>query len=202
MVFRLKSGEELRIGVFICHCGTNIAGVIDVKKLAEYARTLPNVVFAIDERYMCSSTGQELLKEKIRELGLNRVVVAACSPRLHEVTFRNALKEAGLNPYLLEMANIREHCSWVHSKAPDAAEEKAKGLVAAAVAKATYLEPLEPPEFPVRRAALVIGGGIAGIQAALDLANEGFKVYMVEKSPTIGGKMALLDKTFPTLDCS
>ena len=195
-------GEEPRIGVFVCHCGLNIAGVIDVKALVEYARTLPNVVYAEHNRYMCADPGQELIREAIRKYKLNRVVVAACSPRLHEPTFRRCVAEAGLNPYLFEMANIREHCSWCHSEEPEEATEKAKDLIRMAVARARLLEPLKTMKVPVTKRALVIGGGIAGINAALDLANAGFEVYLVEKEPSIGGHMAQLDKTFPTLDCA
>jgi len=198
----LSEKEEPRIGVFICHCGTNIAGVVDVKQVVDFTSKQPNVVFATDYTYMCSDPGQALIKDSIKEHKLNRVVVAACSPRMHEPTFRKTCQEAGLNPYLFEMANIREQCSWVHMGEPEKATEKAKALVKAALAKASLLEPLTPMEFNVERSALIIGGGIAGIQAALDLANAGFHVYLVEKEPSIGGHMAQLDKTFPTLDCS
>ena len=194
--------EEPRIGVFVCHCGLNIAGVIDVKAVTEYAKTLPNVVYAEHNPYTCADPGQESIKKAIKEYKLNRVVVAACSPRLHEPTFRKCVAEAGLNPYLLEMANIREHASWAHPSEPEKATEKAKELVKMAVAKARLLRPLEPFKVPVTKKAMVIGGGIAGINAALDLAEMGFKVYLVEKKESIGGHMAQLDKTFPTLDCS
>ena len=195
-------GEEPRIGVFVCHCGLNIAGVVDVEAVTEYARTLPGVVYAEHYRYMCADPGQKLIKEAIKKYKLNRVIVAACSPRLHEPTFRRCVAEAGLNPYLFEMANIREQCSWCHPHEPEKATEKAKDLVRMAVAKAALLEPLKTIKVPVTKKALVIGGGIAGINAALDLANLGFEVYLVERSPSIGGHMAQLDKTFPTLDCS
>ena len=195
-------GEEPRIGVFVCHCGLNIAGVVDVEAVTEYARTLPNVVYAEHNRYMCADPGQRLIKEAIRKYNLNRVVVAACSPRLHEPTFRRCVAEAGLNPYLFEMANIREQCSWCHPHEPEKATEKAKDIVRIAVAKARFLAPLEPIKVPVTKKALVIGGGIAGINAALNLAEAGYKVYLVERYDSIGGKMAMLDKTFPTLDCS
>ncbi|MEM1515134.1 MAG: CoB-CoM heterodisulfide reductase HdrA2 [Candidatus Bathyarchaeia archaeon] len=194
--------EDLRIGVFVCHCGLNIAGVVNVKEVTEYARTLPNVVFAIDNRYTCSDPGQEEIKDAIKKYNLNRVVVAACSPRMHEFTFRRTIAEAGLNPYLLEMANIREHCSWAHPSHPKGATKKAKELIKMAVAKARLLAPLEPIRVPVTPTALVIGGGIAGINASLELAEMGFKVYLLEKKESIGGHMAQLDKTFPTLDCS
>jgi len=194
--------EDLRIGVYVCHCGLNIAGTVDCKQVAKFAATLPNVVLAQDNRYTCSDQGQELIKKDIREHRLNRVVVASCSPRLHEPTFRRACEEAGLNKYLVEMANIREHCSWVHLQEKEAATEKAKDLVRMAVAKAALLEPEEEMVVPITQKALVIGGGVAGIQAALDLADTGYKVYLVEKSPSVGGRMAQLDKTFPTMDCS
>jgi len=194
--------DEPRIGVFVCHCGLNIAGVIDVKELTEYARTLPNVVVAIDNRYTCADPGQEEIRKAIDEHKLNRVIVAACSPRMHEPTFRRCIAEAGLNPYLFEMANIREFSSWCHPSTPKEATEKAKDIVKMAVAKARLLQSLETMEVPVTNKTLVLGGGIAGISAALDLAEMGFKVYLVEKSESIGGHMAQLDKTFPTLDCS
>ncbi|RLG55337.1 MAG: disulfide reductase, partial [Candidatus Hydrothermarchaeota archaeon] len=196
------SREEPRIGVFVCHCGLNIAGVVDCKAVAEYAKTLPNVVYARDQKYSCSDSAQEEMKKIIKEHNLNRVVVASCSPRLHEPTFRKMVEEVGLNKYLFEMANIREHVSWVHANEPEKATEKAKDLVKMAVAKARLLEPLEDIVVPVEKACLVIGGGISGMRAALDLADMGFKVYLVEKEPSIGGVMAKLDKTFPTLDCS
>jgi heterodisulfide reductase subunit A len=191
--------ETIRTGVYICHCGVNIAAAVDVKAVAEFAEGLPSVVIARDYQYMCSDPGQELIKRDIKDLGLNRVVVASCSPRMHEPTFRNACADAGLNPYCFEMANIREQCAWVHLKG---ATEKAKDLVASAVAKAALLEPLERKKVGVIPRALVIGGGVAGIYAALEIADKGFETYLVEKEPSIGGHMAQLDKTFPTLDCS
>jgi len=194
--------EELRIGVFICHCGLNIAGVIDIKELVEFAKTIPDVVYVKDNRYTCADPGQEEIRKAIKEHRLNRVVVAACSPRMHEVTFRRTVSEAGLNPYLFEMANIREFSSWCHPSTPKEATEKAKELIKMAVAKARLLMPLQTIEVPVTNKALVIGGGIAGMNAALDLAEMGFKVYLLEKGESIGGHMAQLDKTFPTLDCS
>jgi len=194
--------EEPRIGVFVCHCGLNIAGVIDVKELTEYARTLSNVVVAIDNRYTCADPGQEEIRKAVKEHKLNRVIVAACSPRLHEPTFRRCVAEAGLNPYLFEMANIREFSSWCHPSTPKEATEKAKDIVRMAVAKARLLQDLETIEVPVTNKALILGGGIAGISAALDLAAMGFKVYLAERGESIGGHMAQLDKTFPTLDCS
>ena len=194
--------EPVKVGVFICHCGSNIAGTVDVKALAEFAGGLPGVEFSTHYVYLCSDPGQGLIKESVKRLGLNRVVVAACSPRMHEETFRRTVREAGLNPYLLEVANIREQCSWVHMNQKEAATEKAKALVAAAVVKSLYNEPLEPLTLGVEKSVLVVGGGVAGIQASIDLADQGFKVYLVEKQPSIGGHMAQLDKTFPTLDCS
>jgi heterodisulfide reductase subunit A len=196
------STEEPKIGVFICHCGSNIAGVIDIPTLVEYAATLPHVVIAEDYRYMCSDPGQDLIRERAREKGLNRVVVAACSPTLHEPTFRRVLESMGLNPFFFDMSNIREHCSWVHTHEEEAALEKAKDLVNMAVARAAKLEPLEKKEVDVKANVLVVGAGISGIQAALDIADAGYQVYLVEKEPSIGGHMAQLDKTFPTLDCS
>lgn len=194
--------EEARIGVYVCHCGLNIAGTVNCEEVAEFAATLPHVVVAKDHRYTCSDQGQELIKNDIKNSDLNRIVVASCSPRLHELTFRKTCEEAGLNKYLFEMANIREHCSWVHHHDKEAATEKAKDLVRAAVAKATLLESEIETEVPINRKALVIGGGVAGIQAALDLADTGYKVFVVEKQPSIGGRMAQIDKTFPTMDCS
>ncbi|MBK5092089.1 MAG: CoB--CoM heterodisulfide reductase iron-sulfur subunit A family protein [Actinobacteria bacterium] len=190
-----------KIGVYICHCGINIASVVDVNAVVEYASKLPGVVVARDYSYVCSDPGQGMIKEDIEKEKLNRVIVASCSPRMHEPTFRNTLKDAGLNPYFLEMANIREQDSWVHEDKEEATE-KAKKLVEAAVAKALLLEALEEKEVDVTPSCLIIGAGIAGIQAALDIAEAGFKVYLVEKSPSVGGRMSQLDKTFPTLDCS
>jgi heterodisulfide reductase subunit A len=197
-----ETNEEPKIGVYVCHCGINIAGVVDIEAVKDYALTLPNVVVSEEYKYMCSDPGQSLVQDDIKQKGINRVVVAACSPRLHEPTFRRAIKEAGLNPYLFEFANIREHDSWVHMNEPEAATEKAKDLVRMAVAKARLLESLESETVGVTNQALVIGAGVAGIQTALDLGDMGFKTYLVEKNPTIGGRMAQLDKTFPTLDCS
>ena len=195
-------GEEPRIGVYVCHCGLNIAGSVDCEEVAKFAASLHHVVLAKDERYTCSDQGQRIIKEDIKKHRLNRVVVASCSPRLHEPTFRRTCEEAGLNKYLFEMANIREHCSWVHLHDREKTTEKAKDLVRMAVAKAALLEPQEELEVPILRKAMVIGGGVAGIQTALDLADTGFKVYLVEKEPSIGGRMAQIDKTFPTMDCS
>ena len=194
-------GSEPRIGVFICHCGSNIAGTVNVEALTEFAQALDAVVLARNYVFMCSDPGQELIRNDIREFGLNRVVVAACSPIMHEATFRRVLEEAGINPYLLEIANIREHCSWV-TEDKDLATEKAKALLSAAVRRVYYHQPLETRKVPINPDTLVVGGGIAGIQAALEIADSGHKVYLVEKTPSIGGHMIQLDKTFPTLDCS
>ncbi len=196
------TANDLRIGVYVCHCGKNIGGAVRCQEVAEYARTLPGVVLAMDSLYTCSEPGQEQIKHDIKENQLNRVVVAACTPRLHEPTFRAACEAAGLNPYLLEMANIREHCSWVHLHDKDAATEKAKDLVEMAVGRAARLKPQFELTVPVIRKALVIGGGVAGIQASLDMADAGYKVYLVERTGSIGGRMAQIDKTFPTMDCS
>jgi len=197
-----KSNEEIRIGVYVCHCGKNIGGSVNCEEVAKYASTLPHVVLSKHNLYTCSDPGQETIKKDIIEKRLTRVVVASCTPRLHEPTFRKTCEEAGLNKYLFEMANIREHCSWVHLYEHEKATEKAKDLVHMAVSKAVLLKPQEEAVVAVARKALVIGGGVAGIQAALDLADTGYKVYLVEKSPSIGGRMAQLDKTFPTMDCS
>ncbi|MDK2986082.1 MAG: heterodisulfide reductase subunit [Clostridia bacterium] len=189
------------IGVYVCHCGSNIAAVVDCEKVAQAASEWDNVVIARDYKYMCSDPGQNLIKKDIEEYGLTRVVVASCSPRMHEPTFRKTLEEAGLNGYLLEMANIREHCSWV-SKDKEAATEKAIALTRGAVRRVVLHQPIKEREVPVNKATLVVGGGIAGIQAALQIANAGYPVYLVEKKPSIGGHMAQFDKTFPTLDCA
>jgi heterodisulfide reductase subunit A len=197
-----KSNGNARVGVFVCECGTNIGGTVNCEAVRQYAETLPGVVVAELNRYTCAEPGQAQIRQAIKDHHLNRVVVASCSPRLHGPTFRACLEQAGLNPYLMTMANLREHCSWVHLREPELATEKAKDLVSMAVARALWLEPQYETSVPVTKAALVIGGGIAGIQAALDLADAGHKVYLVERDPSIGGKMAALDKTFPTMDCS
>jgi len=189
------------IGVYICHCGTNIAGPVDVEEVTNFISTLDGVAVARHYSYMCSDPGQELIKQDIKELGLTRVVVASCSPRMHEHTFRRACDEAGLNQCFFQMANIREQCSWVTGEV-DRATRKARGIVTAAVRRVLYHEPLEIREVPVNPAALVVGGGITGIEAALRIADSGRKVYLVEREPSIGGHMAQLFKTFPTLDCS
>ena len=178
-----------------------MGGVVDCDAVAKYASTLPGVVHAASNRYSCSEPGQEGMVADIKKHELERVVIAACSPRLHEPTFRAMVQRAGLNPYLLEMVNIREHCSWVHDD-PATATAKARDLVHMGVERARLLEPQEAMKVPVRRTALVVGGGIAGIQASLDLADAGYRVHLVEKEPSIGGMMAKIDKTFPTMDCS
>jgi len=199
---RKLADEELRIGVFVCDCGLNIAGTVDTEEVRRFAEPLPDVVVSVRNKYTCADPGQEEIRGQIQEHRLNRVVVASCSPRLHEPTFRECVAEAGLNPYLMEMANIREHCSWVHSDKQEMATHKAMDAVKMAVARARHLLPGHEARIPVTDVALVIGGGVAGIQAALDLADAGNQVYLVEKQPTIGGIMAQLDKTFPTMDCS
>ena len=190
-----------RIGVFVCHCGTNIAGTIDVKAVADALKAEPGVVFSTDYQYMCSQAGQEMIINAVKDNNLTGIVVCSCSPRMHEATFRKTAAKAGLNPYMVEIANIREQCSWVHKEMP-IGTEKAIILAKAAVANVNLNTPLTPGESPVTKRALVIGGGIAGIQTALDIADAGFEVDIVESKPTIGGKMAQLDKTFPTLDCA
>jgi len=193
-----------RIGVYVCHCGSNIAGMVDVADVAKWAGEklkARGVVVARDYKFMCSSTGQEIIQKDIKELGLTRVVVAACSPHLHEPTFRTACERAGLNPYLCEMVSIREQVSWVHTDKV-AATEKSKAMIAGGVERVIYNEPLEPLRVPINPATLIVGGGIAGIQAALEVAESGSPVYLVEREPSIGGHMAQFDKTFPTLDCS
>jgi len=190
-----------RIGVFICHCGTNIGGVVNVPEVVEAAKRMPLVAHAEENKYTCSEVGQASIRDAIKEQRLDRVVIASCSPRMHENTFRKTVAAAGLNPYLLEMANLREHCSWVHSDSKDATA-KAIDLVSMAVAKVARHESLFPKQVGLTKRALVIGGGITGIQAALDIASAGHEVVLVEKEPSIGGRMAQLDKTFPTLDCS
>jgi heterodisulfide reductase subunit A len=191
----------MRIGIYICHCGTNIAGTIDVQALAQYCGSLPGVAVAREYKYMCSDPGQELIRQDIRDHKLDRIVVAACSPHLHEKTFRHAVAEAGLNPYFFHMVNLREHDSWVHVDKL-AATEKAMDLVRAAVRRVQWHVPLERRQVPIHPAVLVVGGGIAGIDAALTMASAGKHVYLVEREPTIGGHMAQFDKTFPTLDCA
>jgi heterodisulfide reductase subunit A2 len=194
-------GDDPRIGVYVCHCGTNISQTVDVAAVAKYAAKLPGVVVAREYKYTCSEPGQEMIRQDIRGLGLNRVVVTACSPLMHEPTFRRTCAAAGLNPFLFQMANIREHCSWVHDD-KELATEKARKIVAGAVARVAQHVPLETKRVPVNPAVLVVGGGIAGIEAALQIADGGKQVYLVEREPSIGGHMAKFDKTFPTLDCA
>jgi heterodisulfide reductase subunit A len=193
-----------RIGVYVCHCGTNIAGTVDVEDVAKWAADQlehRGVVIARDYKFMCSSLGQELIQKDIQELGLTRVVVAACSPHLHERTFRTACQNAGLNPYLCELVSIREQCSWIHTDKA-VATEKSKAIVAGGVERVIWHEALEPLRVPIHPATMVVGGGVAGIQAALEIADAGYPVILVEREPSIGGHMAQFDKTFPTLDCS
>ena len=190
-----------RIGVFVCWCGSNIAATVDVQKVSELLRNEPGVVISENYQYMCSQAGQDMIKNAIHEHGLTGIVICSCSPRMHEATFRKTAAAAGINPYMVEIANVREQCSWVHKDIADATE-KAVILGRAAIAKVNLNAPLVPGETPVTKRALVIGGGIAGIQTALDIADAGFEVDIVETKPTIGGKMAQLDKTFPTLDCA
>jgi len=196
-----SSNGTPRVGVYVCHCGTNIAGIVDVHAVAEYAAGLPGVIVSREYKYMCSDPGQELIQQDIRDHRLERIVVASCSPLLHEHTFRHATAEGGLNPYYFQMVNIRENVSWVNED-PRAATQKAKDLVRAAVARVAFHKALERKQVPIHPDVLVVGGGIAGIHAALTLANAGKKVYLVEREPTIGGHMAMFDKTFPTLDCA
>lgn len=191
-----------RIGVFICHCGSNIASVVDCHWVAEEAKKFPSVAFSTDYQYVCSEPGQEVIKQAVKEHNLDRIVVASCSPRMHEETFRKCLKDAGGNPFMMVMTNLREQVSWVHAKDKEQATIKALDLVRAAVYKVAHMVPLEVDYIPVEKKALVIGGGIAGMQAALDVADAGYEVTLVEREATIGGRMAQLDKTFPTLDCS
>jgi len=194
--------ENVKIGVYVCHCGANIGGTIDVPGVAEFAKGLPNVAVSRDYKYACSDPGQQMIRDDIKNLKLNRVVVASCSPLMHEETFRKCCSDAGLNPFFFQMVNIREHASWVHQQDKAKATEKAKDLVRAAVLRVADHEPLMKKRIPVNPSVLVVGGGIAGIHAALTIGNAGKKVYLVEREPTIGGHMAMLDKTFPTLDCA
>jgi len=195
---KLERDEKPRIGVFICHCGINIGGVVDVPKVVEYAKTLPDVAYAESNLYTCSSEGTGKITDKIKEHSLNRVVVASCTPRTHEPLFRETCEEAGLNKYLFEMANIREHCSWVHMKEAKKATRKAKDIVRMAVAKARLLKPQEETEVNVTPVTLIIGAGISGMEAALCLAHQGFKVHLVEKEAEVGGMLRKLDKLYPS----
>jgi len=198
----MMSSEAPRIGVFVCDCGLNIAGTVNTAAVAEWAKTLPDVACVVRNKYTCADPGQNEIRKAVVEHKLNRVVVASCSPRMHEPTFRACVASVGLNPYLMEMANLREHCSWVHVGEKDKATEKAKDLIRSAVARARFLSAQKELKLPVTKAALVIGGGVTGIQTALDLADSGHQVFLVEKEASIGGIMAGLDKTYPTMDCS
>lgn len=193
---------NIRIGVFICDCGSNIAGPVDNESLRKFAASLPDVVAAVRNKYTCSDPGQQEIQKAILDSNINRVVVASCSPTSYEAIFRKCIHGAGLNPYLLEMANIREQCSWVTPGDREAATKKAKGILEVAVARSRWLYPQDEEQVPVTDAALVIGGGVAGIQAALDLADARHQVYLVEKKPSIGGTMAQLDKVYPDIECS
>jgi heterodisulfide reductase subunit A len=194
--------DNLKIGVFVCECGSNIAGSLDCEAVRQYAETLPDVECAVLNKYTCAEPGQQEIKKYIKEYDLNRIVVASCTPRMHESTFRNCVSDAGVNPYLMEMANIREHCSWAHLNKWDEATRKAKDIVKIAVGRSRFLQPQTEARVSIEQAVLVIGGGVAGIQSALDLANAGCKVHLIEKEASIGGLMAALDKTYPTMDCS
>lgn len=198
----VPKGTSARIGVYVCRCGLNIAQTVDCEKVAEAAKRLHDVVVSKEIPYACSEPGQVEIRADIEEHTLDRIVIASCSPRLHEPTFHHMMHQAGLNPYLFEMANIREQCSWVHARRPGLATEKALDLVKMAVSRARFLVPLQAETLPLTKRALVIGGGIAGIQSALDLADNGYQAVIVERGPSIGGTMAQLDKTFPTMDCS
>jgi heterodisulfide reductase subunit A len=198
----MPKDDGLRIGVFVCDCGTNIAGSIDTDVLVEEAKKLDNVVYSVKNQYMCAEPGQQEIKKAIQEQKLDRVIICSCSPRMHEPTFRNCVSEVGLNPYLVDMANIREQCSWVHMGDRPAATAKALDIMKAYVARARYLEAQEETRIPVTKTALIIGGGVAGMQSALDLADAGYKVTLVEKEPSLGGIMAQLAKTYPTMDCA
>ncbi len=200
----MMRGEKMskpRIGVYVCQCGSNIAATVDTEAVAQFAKGLDGVVLTRVNKYSCSDPGQATIRQDIEEHKLDRVVIAACTPRMHEPTFRRTLESAGLNPYFLEMANIREQVSWVHP-AGEATTNKAMDLIAGAVERVPLQQALRSRKSPIEPSALVVGAGIAGIQAALDIADSGYKVYLVEREPTIGGRMAQLDKTFPTLDCS
>ena len=192
---------QIKIGVYICHCGVNISATVNVAAVRDFIASQPNVIVARDYKFMCSDPGQDLIKQDIQKLGVNRVVVASCSPLMHELTFRMAAESAGLNRYLVQIANIREHCSWVHDDR-EQATRKACALINAAVRRVALHKPLQITRMPLNKATLIVGGGIAGIQAALEIANAGYHVYLVEKEPTIGGRMGQFDKTFPTLDCA
>ncbi len=199
---KVADRTEPRVGVYVCHCGLNIAQSVDCKKVANSVSTTDDVVVSKDIVYACSEPGQQAIKDDIFQNNLDRVVIASCSPRLHEPTFKQMVHDAGLNPYMMEMANLREQCSWVHMNDFENATAKAETLVNMAISRVKHLEPLVEEILPLTKKTLVIGGGVAGIQAALDLADSGYDVTLVEKTPSIGGMMAQLDKTFPTMDCS
>jgi len=190
-----------RIGFYVCHCGHNIASVVNVEEVQKFVATLPGVIVSRDYKYMCSDPGQELIQNDIKEFKLNRIVVASCSPLLHEHTFRVAAEKGGLNPYYFHMINIRENVSWVNTDKV-MATEKAKDLARAGIQRVFFHKPLIKKEVPINPAVMIVGGGIAGIHAALTIANAGKRVYLVEREATIGGHMAMFDKTFPTLDCA
>lgn len=194
--------QDPRIGVYVCHCGLNIAQSVDCSKVAQDVADAENVVVSKDIVYACSENGQQQIKQDIIDNGLDRIVIASCSPRLHESTFKKMIDSVGLNPYMLDMANLREQCSWVHMNDRENATQKAETLVNMAVSRVRHLEPLFEETLPLTPKTLVIGAGVAGIQAALDLADSGYDVTLVEKSPSVGGIMAQIDKTFPTMDCS
>ena len=194
--------SQPRVGVYVCHCGLNIAQAVDCDKVARSVSTTDDVVISKDIVYACSEPGQQAIKDDIVDNDLDRVVIASCSPRLHEPTFKQMAQDAGINPYMMEMANLREQCSWVHMNDRESATAKAETLVKMAISRVKHLQPLTEETLPLTKKTLVIGGGVAGIQAALDLADSGFEVTLVERSPSIGGTMAQLDKTFPTMDCS
>jgi heterodisulfide reductase subunit A len=198
---RKENVNQPRIGVYVCQCGSNIAATVDTEAVAEFAAELDGVVMTRVNKYSCSDPGQAQIRQDIQEYNLDRVVIAACTPRMHEPTFRRTLESVDLNPYYLEMANIREQVSWVHPEG-EATTNKAIDLVAGAVERVHLHQALYSRKSPIEPSVLVVGGGIAGIQSALDIADAGYKVYLVEREPTIGGKMAQLDKTFPTLDCA
>ncbi len=194
--------QDARIGVYVCHCGLNIAQSVDCTKIAQDIAEVDGVIISKDIVYACSEPGQQAIKQDIIDNGLDRLVIASCSPRLHEPTFKKMAEAAGVNPYMVDMANLREQCSWVHMNDRDNATAKAETLVNMAIARVRQLEPLYEDTLPLTQKTLVIGGGIAGIQAALDLADSGYDVTLVEKNASIGGIMAQIDKTFPTMDCS
>jgi heterodisulfide reductase subunit A len=201
MISANEDTKKPRIGVYVCQCGSNIAATVDTEAVAQFAQDLDGVVMTRVNKYSCSEPGQKTIRQDIKEHNLDRVVIAACTPRMHEPTFRRTLESAGLNPYFLEMANIREQVSWVH-RAGKGATNKASDLVAGAVERVHFHQALHSRKSPIEQSTLVVGGGIAGIQTALDIADAGYRVFLVEREPSIGGKMAQLDKTFPTLDCS